>query len=100
MTLYPETKCKCMVRVQGFKLTERDFSSQVAGLLASLERSVGDAEVKGNGFFVTIVEKQHQRLKSVLERFIVIIIFLTPGRALLTFPLSRTNKSGILSRQG
>ncbi|KLO20758.1 hypothetical protein SCHPADRAFT_816552 [Schizopora paradoxa] len=43
---------------------------QVAGLLASLERSVSDAEVKGNVFFVTIVEKQHQRLKSVLERFI------------------------------
>lgn len=52
-------------------LNQEQHISQVAGLLASLERSVTDAEVKGNVFFVTIAEKQHQRLKSVLERFIV-----------------------------
>ncbi|CDO72981.1 hypothetical protein BN946_scf185007.g35 [Trametes cinnabarina] len=43
-------------------------SVQVVGMLASLERFQSDAEERGNAFFLSLLEKQHMRLKALFER--------------------------------
>ncbi|KAI8990472.1 exocyst complex component Sec3-domain-containing protein [Trametes punicea] len=43
-------------------------SVQVVGMLASLERFQFDAEERGNAFFLSLLEKQHMRLKALFER--------------------------------
>ncbi|OJT02748.1 Exocyst complex component 1 [Trametes pubescens] len=41
---------------------------QVVGMLASLERFQSEAEDRGNTFLLTLLEKQHMRLKALFER--------------------------------
>ncbi|KAI0652057.1 exocyst complex component Sec3-domain-containing protein [Trametes meyenii] len=43
-------------------------SVQVVGMLASLERFQSDAEERGNSFLLSLLEKQHMRLKALFER--------------------------------
>ncbi|KAH9944208.1 exocyst complex component Sec3-domain-containing protein [Epithele typhae] len=43
-------------------------SWQVVGMLAALEKFQSEAEEKGNAFLLTVLEKQHMRLKAVFER--------------------------------
>ncbi|KAJ2986857.1 hypothetical protein NUW54_g9599 [Trametes sanguinea] len=43
-------------------------SVQVVGMLSSLERFQSDAEERGNAFFLSLLEKQHMRLKALFER--------------------------------
>ena len=46
---------------------------QIVGVIASVERAIADAEERGNVFFSNILEKQHQRLKSIFDRHVVSI---------------------------
>ena len=41
------------------------------GIMVSLERFLEDAEEKGNPFVLSLLEKQHFRLKLVFDRHIV-----------------------------
>ncbi|KAF9814500.1 hypothetical protein IEO21_05051 [Rhodonia placenta] len=40
----------------------------VVGIIAALERFLGDAEERGNAFLLNVLEKQHTRLKGLFER--------------------------------
>ncbi|RDB28442.1 Exocyst complex component 1 [Hypsizygus marmoreus] len=43
---------------------------EIIGIIASLERFLSEAEERGNQFILTILEKQHTRLKGMFERHI------------------------------
>ncbi|KAI1789802.1 exocyst complex component Sec3-domain-containing protein [Ganoderma leucocontextum] len=43
-------------------------SLQVVGMLASLEKFQSEAEERGNTFLLSLLEKQHMRLKALFER--------------------------------
>ncbi|KAG5636373.1 hypothetical protein H0H81_008291 [Sphagnurus paluster] len=45
-------------------------SMEIIGIIACLERFLADAEDQGNQFFLTILEKQHSRLKGIYERHV------------------------------
>ncbi|CCM03119.1 uncharacterized protein FIBRA_05240 [Fibroporia radiculosa] len=40
----------------------------IVGIIAALERFLSDAEERGNGFLLNLLERQHVRLKGVFER--------------------------------
>ncbi|KAK0464997.1 exocyst complex component Sec3-domain-containing protein [Desarmillaria tabescens] len=44
--------------------------AQIFGLIACLERFLADADDRGNNFFIGLLEKQHTRLKGLLERHV------------------------------
>ncbi|SJL05580.1 uncharacterized protein ARMOST_08937 [Armillaria ostoyae] len=44
--------------------------AQIFGLIACLERFLADADDRGNNFFVGLLEKQHTRLKGLLDRHV------------------------------
>ena len=44
---------------------------EIVGMMVSLERSLIDAEEKGNPFVLNLLEKQHSRLKLIFDRHIV-----------------------------
>ncbi|GLB35990.1 putative exocyst complex component SEC3 N-terminal PIP2 binding PH [Lyophyllum shimeji] len=46
-------------------------SMEIIGMLACLERFLVDAEDRGNQFLLTMLEKQHTRLKGIFERHVV-----------------------------
>lgn len=46
-------------------------SRQIFGLIACLERFLADADDRGNNFLVGLLEKQHTRLKGLLDRHVV-----------------------------
>ncbi|PCH33938.1 hypothetical protein WOLCODRAFT_135407 [Wolfiporia cocos MD-104 SS10] len=41
---------------------------QIVGLIAALERFLGDAEERGNAFLLNLLDKQHSRSKQLFER--------------------------------
>ncbi|KAI5124152.1 hypothetical protein M0805_000962 [Coniferiporia weirii] len=43
---------------------------QIAGVIASIERAIMDAEIHGNPFFAGVLDKQHQRLKTIFDRHV------------------------------
>ncbi|KAK7064364.1 Sec3-PIP2-bind domain-containing protein [Favolaschia claudopus] len=45
-------------------------SMQIVGLLASVERFMADADEKGNAFLLSVLGKQHTRLKGLFDRHI------------------------------
>ena len=44
---------------------------EIVGILVSFERFLIDAEEKGNSFVLSLLEKQHFRLKLIFDRHIV-----------------------------
>lgn len=44
--------------------------AQIFGLIACLERFLADADDRGNNFLVGLLEKQHTRLKGLLDRHV------------------------------
>ena len=46
---------------------------QIVGIIVALERFIGEAEERGNAFVLSLLEKQHVRLKSLFERRVVSI---------------------------
>lgn len=44
---------------------------EIVGILTSLESFLVEAEEKGNAFVLTLLEKQHSRLKLVFDRHVV-----------------------------
>jgi exocyst complex component 1 len=44
---------------------------QIMGVLAVLERFLGDADERGNAYLLHLLDKQHTRLKSLFERHVV-----------------------------
>ena len=44
---------------------------EIVGILVSFERFLVDAEEKGNAFVLSLLEKQHFRLKLIFDRHIV-----------------------------
>lgn len=47
------------------------FFREIAGILATLERFMADAEDKGNQFLMSFLSKQHTRLKGIFDRHVV-----------------------------
>ncbi|EJD03708.1 uncharacterized protein FOMMEDRAFT_82797 [Fomitiporia mediterranea MF3/22] len=43
---------------------------QIVGVLASIERAIADAEERGNPFFASVLDKQHQRLRVIFDRHV------------------------------
>ncbi|KDQ63382.1 hypothetical protein JAAARDRAFT_53605 [Jaapia argillacea MUCL 33604] len=43
---------------------------QIIGVIASLERFQADADERGNNFLLTMLEKQHTRLKALFDRHV------------------------------
>ncbi|KIY70189.1 hypothetical protein CYLTODRAFT_371472 [Cylindrobasidium torrendii FP15055 ss-10] len=43
---------------------------QIFGVVACIERFIGDADERGNHFFIELLSKQHSRLKGLLDRHI------------------------------
>lgn len=52
-------------------LMNRLLFREIVGMMVSLERSLIDAEEKGNPFVLNLLEKQHSRLKLIFDRHIV-----------------------------
>ena len=53
-------------------------------MLASLEKFQTEAEERGNAFLLSVLEKQHMRLKALFERRVVSIMIYMPLRPMLT----------------
>jgi hypothetical protein len=43
---------------------------QIFGIIAALERFLVDADERGNAFFLSVLEKQHTRLKALFDRHV------------------------------
>ena len=64
------TGCKSFSFVWRFD-EHRLLSREIVGIMVSFERFLVDAEEKGNPFVLSLLEKQHFRLKLVFDRHIV-----------------------------
>ena len=49
----------------------RPLPREIVGILVSFERFLVDAEEKGNPFILSLLEKQHFRLKLAFDRHTV-----------------------------
>lgn len=47
------------------------FTRQIFGVVACLERFISDSDERNSHFFISVLEKQHTRLKGLLDRHIV-----------------------------
>lgn len=52
-------------------IADSQKSSQIIGIIASLEKVLVDAEERGNPFLLGMLEKQHIRLRGLFDRIIV-----------------------------
>lgn len=60
------------VRVMKSHLTRvNPRARQIVGIIVALERFIGEAEERGSTFVLSLLEKQHVRLKGLFERRVV-----------------------------
>ena len=75
------------------------LSREIVGIMVSLERFLIDAEEKGNPFVLSLLEKQHFRLKLVFDRHIVSWWFQSMMVLIDAFSFFRMTNCKVLNEQ-
>jgi len=66
-----KTICKCTARGREGEPQADMTGSEIIGIIVTIERAIASADKKSPAFFITLLEKQHTRLKTMLDRHIV-----------------------------